>query len=71
MSADDKVADVIEALVRTATASAPTKVRRVPQRATARPASGVVTSEGRNTKYTRPSAIGVSAIGGRASTKFT
>ena len=33
--------------------------------------NGVVTSAGTNTKYTSPSAIGDSAIGGRASTKLT
>src|SRR6266545_793525 len=54
-----------------ATASAPQSVRRVPKRLTAWPASGVVTIDGRNTKYTKPSPIRESDSGSRTSTKLT
>ena len=46
-------------------------VRRAPIRPTAHPASSVVTMDGRNTKYTKPSCIGSSDSGGRTRTKLT
>ena len=47
------------------------RVARVPQRWTAWPASGVVKIDGRNTKYTKPSCMGLRDNGGRVSTKLT
>ena len=54
-----------------ATASDAQSVARVPKRATARPASGVVRIEGAKTKYTKPSAIIERPSGARTNTKFT
>ena len=54
-----------------ASASAPQKVDLVPNRCTTSPATGVVNIDGRKTKYTKPSCIGLIASGSRAKTKFT
>ena len=54
-----------------ATASEPHMVGRVPRRATALPAKGVVTIDGKNTKYTRPSVIVLIISGDCTSTKLT
>ena len=54
-----------------ASAKALQKVGRVPNRCAAAPANGVVTTEGKNTKYTKPNAMRPSEGGSRTSTKFT
>src|SRR6516162_1584163 len=54
-----------------AIAEASQKVGRMPKRRTVNPAAGVVTIDGRNTKYTKPKAIAPTANGSRTSTKLT
>src|SRR6516165_5848493 len=54
-----------------AVAEASQKVGRVPRRRTVNPAAGVVRIDGRNTKYTKPSAIAPTVKGSRTKTKLT